>query len=98
MGTYNRCWSFGIHIFYDENEKKMKHLNIHHTVKIDVIPNIKATFSSSKVILFVSGLSSFMNSMLGLMSRLCSLSDSMSGSVFIVSSFLDLMSGLSFSP
>ena len=44
VGTYNRCWSFDIHIFYDESEKKMNHLNIHHTVKIDVIPNTKANF------------------------------------------------------
>ena len=36
-----------IHVFYDENEKEINHLNIHHTVKIDVIPNIKAVFSSS---------------------------------------------------
>ena len=47
VGTYDRCWGFDIHIFYDENEKKINHLNIHHTIKIDVIPNIKAAFSSS---------------------------------------------------
>ena len=47
VGTYNRCWSFDLHIYYDENEKKMNHLNTHHTVKIDVIPYIKATCSSS---------------------------------------------------
>ena len=35
------------YIFYDENEKKMNHLYIHHTVKIDVVPNINAAFSSS---------------------------------------------------
>ena len=35
VGTYNRCWSSDLHIFYDENEKKVNHLNIHHTVKID---------------------------------------------------------------
>ena len=37
---------FDIHVFYDENEKEINHLNIHHTVKIDVIPNIKDVFSS----------------------------------------------------
>ena len=47
VGTYNRCWSFDLHIFYDKNEKEINHLNIHHTVKIDVIPNIKIAFSSS---------------------------------------------------
>ena len=41
VGTYNRCWSFDIHVFYDKNEKKINH------VKIVVIPNIKAAFSSS---------------------------------------------------
>ena len=39
--------SFDIHVFYDKNEKKINHLNIHHTVKIVVVPNIKAAFSSS---------------------------------------------------
>ena len=39
-------WSFDIHIFYDENEKEINHLNILHTAKIDVIPNIKVVFSS----------------------------------------------------
>ena len=52
----NMCWSFDIHVFYDENEKEINHLNIHHTVKIAVIPNIKAAFSSSQVISFISGL------------------------------------------
>ena len=47
VGTYNRCWSFDIHVFYDENDKKINHLNIHHTVKIVDIPNIKDAFSSS---------------------------------------------------
>ena len=47
VGTYNRCWSFDIHIFYEKNEKKINHLNIHHTVKTAVIPNINNTFSSS---------------------------------------------------
>ena len=46
VGTYNRCWSFEIHVFYDESEKEMNHLNIHHTVKTAAIPNIKAPFSS----------------------------------------------------
>ena len=36
-----------MHIFYDKNEEEINHLNIHHTVKIAVIPNIKAAFSSS---------------------------------------------------
>ena len=36
-----------IHIFHDKDKKKVSHLNIHQTVKIDVIPNTKATFSSS---------------------------------------------------
>ena len=49
VGTYNRCWSFDIQIFYDENEKKINHLNIHHTAQIDVIPNIKAAFHSYQV-------------------------------------------------
>ena len=47
VGTYNRCWSFDLHIFYDKNEKKVNHFNIHHTVKIAVIPYIKTAFSSS---------------------------------------------------
>ena len=47
VGTYNWCWSFDLHIFYDQNEKKINHLDIHHTVKMDIIPNTKATFSSS---------------------------------------------------
>ena len=33
--------------FMMKNEKKINHLNFHHTIKIDVIPNIKAVFSSS---------------------------------------------------
>ena len=36
-----------IYTFYDENEKRINHLNIHHTVKIGVTPNIKAACSSS---------------------------------------------------
>ena len=32
---------------YDQNEKKINHLNIHHTVKMDIFYNTKATFSSS---------------------------------------------------
>ena len=47
VGTYHRCRSFDLHIFDDENEKKINHVNIHHTVKTAVIPNIKAAFSSS---------------------------------------------------
>ena len=48
VGTYNRCWSFDIHIFHDKDkEKEIDHLNIHQTVKIDVIPSDKAAFSSS---------------------------------------------------
>ena len=42
VGTHNRCWSFDIHIFHDQDEEK-----IHHAVKTAVIPNIKAAFSSS---------------------------------------------------
>ena len=47
VGTYNRCWILDPHIFYDKNENKIHHLNIHHTVKIAVTPNIKAAISSS---------------------------------------------------
>ena len=36
-----------IHVFYDNKKKKIDHLNIHHTEKIDVIPSTKANFSSS---------------------------------------------------
>ena len=32
--------------FNDQNKKKINHLNIHYTVKIAVIPDIKAVFSS----------------------------------------------------
>ena len=32
---------------HDKVKEKISHLNIHHTVKIDVSPNTKATFSSS---------------------------------------------------
>ena len=47
VGSYNRCRSLDLHIFHDKDKEKINHLNIHHTVKIDVIPNTKATFSSS---------------------------------------------------
>ena len=47
VGTYNRWWCFDVHIFHDKEKEKISHLNIHHTVKIDAIPNTKATFSSS---------------------------------------------------
>ena len=47
VGTYHRHWSFGLHIFHDKDKKRINHLNIHHTVKTAVVPNIKATFSSS---------------------------------------------------
>ena len=44
-------WAFitgvGVLIFHDKDKEKISHLNIHHTVKTDVIPNTKATFSSS---------------------------------------------------
>ena len=45
--SHNRCSSFDIHIFHDKDKEKVSHLNIHHTVKIDVIPNTKTTFSFS---------------------------------------------------
>ena len=41
------CWRFDIHIFHDKDKERIGHLNIHHTVKTAVVPNIKATFSSS---------------------------------------------------
>ena len=47
VGAHNKCWSLDIHIFYDKDKEKISHLNIHHTVNIDVILNAKATFSSS---------------------------------------------------
>ena len=47
VGTYHRCWSFDLHIFHDKGKERIGHLNIHHTVKTAVVPNIKATFSSS---------------------------------------------------
>ena len=47
LGTYNRCQSFDLHIFYNKNKKWINHLDIHHTVKIDVIINIKAVLSCS---------------------------------------------------
>ena len=79
------------------------HLNIHHTVKIDAIPSTNATFSSSWVILFVSGsvftiLTSCLNLMLGLVSCLCSLLEPVLGLISYFCSLLDLTSGLSFSP
>ena len=47
VGTNNRCWCLDIHMFYDKDKEKVSHLNIHHTVNTAVVPNIKATFSSS---------------------------------------------------
>ena len=47
VGTHNKCRSLDIHIFHDKDKEKVSHLNIHQTVKIDVIPNTKATFSFS---------------------------------------------------
>ena len=89
VGSHNRCWCFDIHIFDDKDKERISHLNIHHTVKTAVVLNIKATFSSSWVILFVSGLvlvilTLCLSSMLGLTSclQLCSLLDLMSGSFF----------------
>ena len=40
---------------YFMTKTSKNHLNIHHTVKIAVIPNIKTTYSSSLVISFMSG-------------------------------------------
>ena len=71
------------HVFYDKSEKEMNHLNIHHTVKIDVTPNIKPAFPSSQVISFISGLVFII-----LIFHLCSFIDLMSG-------LLGLTSGLS---
>ena len=87
VGTHNRCWSIDIHIFHDKDKEKISHLHIHHTAKIDAILNTKATFSSSYVILFISGsvfiiLIFNLSSFLGLMSDLG----------FIISSFLRLTS------
>ena len=36
-----------LHALHDEDEKEINCLSIHHAVKIDVMPNIKAVFSSS---------------------------------------------------
>ena len=47
VGTYHRRWSLDIHIFHDQDEERIGYLNIHHTVKTAVVPNIKAAFSSS---------------------------------------------------
>ena len=47
VGSYNRCRSLDLHIFHDKEKEKISNLNIHHTVNIDVIPDTKATFSSS---------------------------------------------------
>ena len=47
VGSYNRCQSPDIHVFHDKDKEKVSHLNIYHTVKTTVIPNTKATFSSS---------------------------------------------------
>ena len=44
LGIYNRCSSFDIHVFYDENEKEINHFNSHRTIKIDVIPISKLYF------------------------------------------------------
>ena len=76
----------------------MNHLNIHHTVKTDVIPNIKATFSSAWVILFISGLLSLSNSMFDLTSYLRSLLEPVLGLAFTIPSPFCLTSSLSFSP
>ena len=38
---------FNLHIFHDKDKERMSYLNIHHTVKTAVVPNIKTTFSSS---------------------------------------------------
>ena len=38
---------FDLHIFHDKDKERISHLNIHHTVNTAVVPNIKATFSSS---------------------------------------------------
>ena len=40
-------WSFDLHIFHDKDKERISHLNIYHMVKRAVVPNIKATFSSS---------------------------------------------------
>ena len=40
-------WILDIHIFHDKDKERISHLNIHHTVNTAVVPNIKATFSSS---------------------------------------------------
>ena len=47
VGANYRCQSIDIHIFHDKFKEKVSHLNIHHTVITDVIPNTKAIFSSS---------------------------------------------------
>ena len=47
VGTYDRCWSFNLHIFHDKDKERISHLNIHNTAKTAVVPNIKATVSSS---------------------------------------------------
>ena len=47
VGTHNGCWCLDIHIFHDKDKEKISHLNNHNTVKIDVIPNTKVSFSSS---------------------------------------------------
>ena len=44
VGTYHRHWSFDPRIFRDKDKEKVSHLNIHHTVKTAVVPNVKATF------------------------------------------------------
>ena len=82
-----------IHIFHDKDKEKISHLNIHHTVKIDDIPNTKATFSFSWVILFISD-----SVFIILISSLCFLLDSVSGLILMILiscfwSLLDLVSG-----
>ena len=44
VDTYYRRWSLDIHIFHDKYKERISHLNIHHTVKTVVVPNVKATF------------------------------------------------------
>ena len=39
--------SLDIHIFHDKDKEKISHLNIQHTVTIDVISNTTVTFPSS---------------------------------------------------
>ena len=48
LGTYNRCWRFDLHTFYDESEKEINHLNIHHTATTAVIPNSSSSGTCEK--------------------------------------------------